>query len=117
MKNQGKQAKTCQKIIGYDANALFLRQSCKTCPPVSLTRRREETGFKRESSSRMATEWLEWKAHERGIFMCHQMDHTEKRNGERKIPVDGFHGPLQTVFQFMVAGGTGIPVILPKEKN
>ena len=65
----------------------------------------------------MATEWLEWKAHERGIIMCHQMDNTEKRIGERKIPVDGFHVPSQTVSQFMAAGGTGIPVILPNEKN
>ena len=28
------------------------------------------------------------------------MNNTEKRIGERKIPVDGFHGPSQTVFQF-----------------
>ena len=48
----------------------------------------------------MATEWLEWKAHEGGIFIRHQMNNTEKRIGERKIPVDGFHGPSQTVFQF-----------------
>ena len=48
----------------------------------------------------MATEWLEWKAHEGGIYIRHQMNNTEKRIGERKIPVDGFHGPSQTVFQF-----------------
>ncbi|CAH3017890.1 unnamed protein product, partial [Porites evermanni] len=47
-----------------------------------------------------ATEWLEWKAHEGGIFIRHQMNNTEKRVGERKIPVDGFHGPSQTVFHF-----------------
>ena len=56
--------------------------------------------LKRESSSRMATEWFEWKAHEGGIFICHQMNNTEKRIGERKIPVNEFHGPSQTVFQF-----------------
>ena len=48
----------------------------------------------------MATEWLEWKAHEGGIFIRHQMNNTEKRIGERRLPVDGFHGPSQTVFQF-----------------
>ena len=36
MKDQGKQAKTCQKIVGYDANALFLWQSGRTCPPDHL---------------------------------------------------------------------------------
>ena len=69
-------------------------------PTGSFTRRREETNFKKESSTKMATEWLEWKAHEGGIFIRHQMNNTEKRIGERKIPVDGFHGPSQTVFQF-----------------
>ena len=28
------------------------------------------------------------------------MNNTEKRIGERRLPVDGFHGPSQTVFQF-----------------
>ena len=69
-------------------------------PTGSFTRRREETGFKRESSARMATEWLEWKAHEDGIHIRHQMNDTEKRIGERQLPVDGFHGPSRTVFQF-----------------
>ena len=107
----------CQKIVGYDANALYLWAIMQNMPTGSFTRRREETNFKKESSTKMATEWLEWKAHEGGIFIRHQMNNTEKRIGERKIPVDGFHGPSQTVFQFMAAGGTGIPVILPKEKN
>ena len=101
MEDQGKQAKACQKIVGYDANALiYLRAIMQDMPTGSFTRCREETGFKRGSSSRMATEWLEWKAHEGGIFIRHQMNNTEKRIGERKIPVDGFHGPSQTVFQF-----------------
>ena len=100
MEDQGKQAKTCQKIVGYDANALYLWAIMQDMPTGSFTRRREETGFKRESSSRMATEWFEWKAHEEEIFIRHQMNNTEKCIGERKIPVNEFHGPSQTVFQF-----------------
>ena len=52
------------------------------------------------SSSKMAMEWLEWKAHEGGIHIHHQMNNAEKHTGERRIPVDGFHGPSQTVFHF-----------------
>ena len=100
MEEQGKEQKMCQKIVGYDANALYLWAIMQDMPTGSFTRRREETGFKKESSSKMATERLEWKAHEGGIFIRHQMNNTEKRIGERKIPVDGFHGPSQTVFQF-----------------
>ena len=98
--DQGKEPNMCQKIVGYDANALYLWAIMQDMPTGSFTRQREETGFKKESSSKMATEWLEWKAHEGEIFIRHQMNNTEKRIGERKIPVDGFHGPSQTVFQF-----------------
>ena len=59
MEDQGKQAKTCPKIVGYDANTLYLWAIMQDMPTGSFTRRRKETGFKRESSSRMATEWFE----------------------------------------------------------
>ena len=90
----------CEKIVGYDANALYLWTIMQNMPTGSFTRRREETGFKRESSSKMATKWLEWKAHEGGIHIRHQINDTEKRIGERRLPVEGFHSPYQTVFQF-----------------
>lgn len=48
----------------------------------------------------MATELLEWKAHKGEIHICHQMNDTEKRFGERPLPVDGFHSPSKTVFKF-----------------
>ena len=100
MEQQGKEPKLCQKVVGYDANALYLWAIMQNMPTGAFTRRREETRFKRESSSNMATEWLEWKAAERGIHIRHQMNDTEKRIGERRIPVDSLHGPSQTVFQF-----------------
>ena len=100
MKRQEKEAKTCQKIVGYNANALYLWAIMQNMQTGSFTRRRKETEFKRESSSKMATEWLEWKAHEEGIYMRHQMNDTEKRIGERRLPVDSFHSPSKTVFQF-----------------
>lgn len=71
-------------------------------PPGPFTRRREETGFKRESSVKMATKWLEWEAHQRqrGISIRHENNSIEKRVGDRQLPVDGFHGPTQPVFQY-----------------
>jgi len=100
MKAQGKEAKDCQKIVGFDANALYLGAIMQDMPTGAFTRRREETGFKKESSIKMATEWLEWEAEKRRITIRHQVNDTEKRIGERRLPVDGFHGPSQTVFQF-----------------
>ena len=92
MKDQGRESNMCQKIVRYDANALYLWAIRQDMPTGSFTRRRGETGFKKESSSKMATEWLEWKVLEGGIFIRHQMNNTEKRIGERKIPVGDFHG-------------------------
>ena len=100
MTAQGKEPKMCQKIVGYDANALYLWAIMQNMPTGSFTRRREETGFKKESSIKLATEWLEWEAQNRNIHIRHQINATEKRIGERRLPVDGFHGPSQTVFQF-----------------
>ena len=90
----------CQKIVGYDANALYLWAIMQNMPTGSFTRRREETGFKKESSVKLATEWLEWEAQNRCIHIRHQINATGKRIGERRLPVDGFHGRSQTVFQF-----------------
>ncbi|KAL9961203.1 hypothetical protein ACROYT_G030104 [Oculina patagonica] len=100
MKAQGKEPKTCQKIVGYDANALYLWAIMQDMPTGAFTRRRGETDFKRESSVRMATGWLEWEAKQRGIYIRHELNSTEKRIGERRLPVDGFHGPTKSVFQF-----------------
>ena len=93
-----KEPKTCQKIVGYDANALYLWAIMQNMPTGSFARRREETGFKKESSAKIATEWLEWKAQNSGIHIRHQMNDTEKRIGGRRLPVDGIHAPSQTVF-------------------
>ena len=97
---QRKGAKLCEMIVGYNANALYLWAIMQDMPTGAFTRRKEETGFKRESTSKITTEWLEWKAHEAGIHIRHQMNNTEKRIGERRLPVDGFHGPFQTVYQY-----------------
>ena len=115
--DQGKEPKMCQKIVGYDANALYLWAIMQNMPKGSFTRRREETNFKKESSTKMATEWLEWKAHEGGIFIRHQMNNTEKRIGERRLPVDGFHGPSQTVFQSYGCWWHGHNCYLTKRKE
>lgn len=100
MEHQEKQPKMCQKIVEYDANALYLWAIMQNMPTGTFTRRREETGFKRESSSKMATEWLEWEAERRKIHICHQMNDTEKRIGERRLPRGWLSLPISDSFQF-----------------
>ena len=97
---KGQDAKLCEKIVGYDANALYLWALMQNMPTGSYTRRLAENEFKPKSSVRMAIEWLEWVAHEERIQIRHQLNNTEKRIGGRKLPVDGFHAQTQTVYQF-----------------
>ena len=82
MKDQGKEPKVCEKIIGYDANALYLWALMQDAPFGPFTRRREVTNFKKESSLRMASEWLEWEAKQRNIQIRHRLNDREKRIGD-----------------------------------
>lgn len=100
MREKGLQPKQCQKLVGYDANALYLWAIMQDMPCGSYTRRRAENNFKRENSRRMADEWIAWEQHQRDISIRHQLNNTEKRIGARRLPVDGFHADSQTVFQF-----------------
>lgn len=100
MTAKGLDPKSCERVVGYDANALYLWAIMQDMPTGSYTRRRAETNFKPEHSRRMADEWLAWEAHERGIHIRHQLNNCEKRIGDRKLPVDGFDSENQTVFQF-----------------
>ena len=56
---KGQAAKLCEKIVGYDANALYLWVLTQNMPTGSYTRRLAESQFKPKSSVRMAIEWLD----------------------------------------------------------
>ena len=86
---KGQAAKLCEKIVGYDANALYLWALMQNMPTGSYTRRLTANEFKPKGSIKMAIEWLEWVAHKERIQIHHQLNNTEKRIGGRKQPVDG----------------------------
>ncbi|KAJ8017821.1 Krueppel-related zinc finger protein 1 [Holothuria leucospilota] len=90
----------CQKIVGFDANALYLWAIMQNMPTGPFLRRREETGFNLEKSRPVSNEWLHWKAYKENIFIRHQGNDKEKRVGLRRIPVDGFCQETNTVYQF-----------------
>lgn len=85
-------------------------------PAGAFTKRREDTDFKRERSSKVATEWLEWEAERKQTHIHHQMNDSEKRIGERRLPMDGFHGPSQ-FFISKVAGSMAMTAIWRKKKT
>ncbi|XP_078694703.1 uncharacterized protein LOC144923755 [Branchiostoma floridae x Branchiostoma belcheri] len=104
MTDSGRQPKLCQKVIGFDANALYLWSLMENMPTGYYIRRQAETGFVKEYSApsrgRMATEWLDWVRHSRGTVIRNKFNHTEKRIGHRQVPVDGFCSTTGEIFQF-----------------
>ena len=97
---KGQAAKLCQKIVGYDANALYLWAVMQNMPTGSFTIRVAENQFKSKGSMKMAIEWLEWVAQQERIHIRHQLNNTEKRIGDGRLPVDEFNAQTQTVYQF-----------------
>jgi hypothetical protein len=93
--------KQCKKIIGFDANALYLWSIIQNMPTGHFARRTLETEFKRETPRRyecIAIQWLEWEARQSGLYVQHHGNNKEKKIG--KYPVDGFCKETNTIFQF-----------------
>ena len=98
--------KVCQKIVGFDPNALYLACLASDMPAGHYARwlPTKTEGFftVRRSNTHIADQLLEWQAHLTGVSLRHQGNHTEKRIGDRRLPVDGFAmvGGHPTVFEF-----------------
>ena len=96
-------SKTCEAIVGYDANALYLWCLMQAMPVGTYVRRRAEDQFKPHQAEvwgKMATEWMEWEANQIGNPIRHKYNSKEKCIGKRQLPVDGWCAKTNTVYQF-----------------
>ena len=92
---------TCQSIVGYDANALYLRALMQDMPCGWYTRRREEKQFHPQPAQphgQMAAQWLTSVSSISGRTIMHQTNGREKRVG--KLFVDGWCAATRTAYQF-----------------
>ena len=91
----------CRKIVGYDANALYLWAIMQDMPTGWYTRRREENKFRPQQAQpygQMAAQWLTSVSFTTGHTIRHQSNGREKRVG--KLPVDGWCAETRTAYQF-----------------
>ena len=109
----------CRKIVGYDANALYLWALMQDMPTGWYVRRREENGFRPQQAQpygQMAIQWLTRESDRTGLSIRHQANGREKRIG--KLPVDGWCAQTHTAYQFHGCYFHGCPKChQPEETN
>lgn len=96
--------KLCQKVVGYDANALYLWAIGQAMPEGVFVRRRAENEFRPEHRDQymQAFNWLNYLNDYEGAHILHQRNHgQEVRIG--KYPIDGFDAKTNTVYEFQVS--------------
>ena len=99
----GENAKLCKKILGYDANSLYLGALKLAMPTGHFIRYQTEKDLKPSICHRtglLAMQWLEWVAADKQVQIQHKFNGSELRIGPRQLPVDGYCADSKTVFQF-----------------
>jgi len=99
----GENAKLCKKILGYDANSLYLGALKRAMPTGHFIRYQSEKDFKPFICHRtglLAMQWFEWVAADKQVQIQHKFIGGEVRIGPRQLPVDGYCAESKTVFQF-----------------
>jgi len=99
----GDNAKLCKKILGYDANSLYLGALKLAMPTGHFIRYQTEKDLKPSICHRtglLAMQWLEWVAADKQVQIQHKFNGSELRIGPRQLPVDGYCADSKTVFQF-----------------
>ncbi|MEW8548484.1 MAG: DNA polymerase [Candidatus Thiodiazotropha sp.] len=101
-KSKIRQGKTCQKVIGYDCNSLYLWALDQELPVGIFVRRQAENHFRPEIRDVyiQAYAWLDYLNLHGGTNIRHYSNAgSEKRIGP--YPVDGYDESSKTVYQFM----------------
>ena len=76
MTRKNLEPKPCEKVVGYDANSLYLWTFMQDMQTGQYTRRLDN--FQKQWSGKMAIEWLEWQAYQQQIKIRHEYNNTEK---------------------------------------
>lgn len=91
----------CQKVIGYDANSLYLWCMAQYMPTGIYSLREKTNNFKKATRySKQGIQWLSYLNQERGRFIQHAENSI---HGEVRIEnyiVDGFEEDSNTIFEF-----------------
>ena len=91
----------CKKVIGYDANSLYLWCIAQDMPTGFYSLREKSNNFRKATRySKQAIQWLTYLNNEKGIFIKHSENSI---HGEVRIEnyiVDGFEEETATIYEF-----------------
>ena len=108
---RGNPNKTCENIVGYDANALYLWALSQEMPVGLYTHWQSAGPYKFQSKVpiKEVDEWLAWVAHQHQVTLRTRLNNSEKRLGDRQLPMDGFDPNSNTPYQYMGCYWHGCP--------
>ena len=97
-KSKIRNEKTCQKIVGYDCNALYLWALAQAMPVGPFVRRLRKNEFKAEKSEyyTMSYHWLNYTSKTQNLKIDHHLN-SGKETRILSFPVDGFDSTSQTM--------------------
>ena len=95
--------KTVKKVLGLDANSLYLYAIAQNNPTGYFCRYKEED-FRPDPCSKFgfqSYQWLSYVAYKENTFLQTRFNMGERRVSKYSLPVDGYSEQQNTVYQFL----------------
>ena len=95
---------TVKKVLGLDANSLYLYAIAQNNPTGYFCRYKEEEDFRPDPCSKFgfqSYQWLSYEAYKENTFLQTRFNMGERRVSKYSLPVDGYSEQQNTVYQFL----------------
>ena len=95
---------TVKKVIGLDANSLYLHAIAQNNPTGYFCRYKEEEEFRPDPCSKFgfqSYQWLSYVAYKQNTFLQTRFNMGERRVSKYSLPVDGYSEQQNTVYQYL----------------
>ena len=95
---------TVKKVLGLDANSLYLYAIAQNNPTGYFCRYKEEEDFRPDFCSKFGFQfyqWLSYVAYKENTFLQTRFNMGERRVSKYSLPVDGYSEQQNTVYQFL----------------
>ena len=92
---------TVKKVLGLNANSLYLYAIAQNNPTGYFCRYKEEEDFRPDPCSKFGFQSYQWLSYKENTFLQTRFNMGEKRVSKYSLPVDGYSEQQKTVYQFL----------------